>query len=385
MMTSAQFDIIVIGVGSMGAAACYYLAQRGQKVLGLEQFDIPHEQGSYTGQSRFIRKAYFEHIDYVPLLERAYESWRSLEVETDTPIYYQTGLLYTGRPDHAVIKGVQRSASIFNIPIEKLSVAEAAKRFPPFKIPPDFEVLFEPEAGFITPDKAILLYIQQSIKKGAQVHSKEKVMDWKKEGEGITVITNKNRYHCNKLIITAGAWAGKMIPAFADTLKVTRQFIAWVKPKSEKEFLLNNFPCWLIADDMNHGSFYGFPVLPVKTFGEPAGLKLAHHYPGIENDPDHVNRQAIEGDMEKLEYALKKYLPDAYESLNSFKTCLYANTPDSDFIIDKLPGYEDDVVVACGFSGHGFKFVPVVGEILADLAMTGETKYPIEFLRATRF
>lgn len=384
-MSDTSFDVIVIGVGSMGSSTCYFLSKRGYKILGLEQFDTPHEQGAHTGQSRIVRKAYFEHPDYVPLMNRAYENWQSLELETETQLYYRTGLAYFGKPDHIMINGTKRSASLYNIQLESLNASETAKRFPQFKIPAEYETLFEPDAGFVRPEKTIELYIQQASKNGAEIHTREKVIKWEKQVDGITVTTDKNTYHCSKLVITTGAWAGKMIPGFADKIKVTRQFVAWVKPKKEKDFLINDFPCWLLADEDEPGAYYGFPMLPVETFGEPAGLKLAYHHPATQTDPDHVSRQKIDSDMDAIDHFLNKYLPGAFESLSTFKTCLYANSPDEDFIIDKLPGYEDNVVIACGFSGHGFKFVPVVGEILADLAIEGTTSLPINFLGIQRF
>jgi sarcosine oxidase len=384
-MTNTSFDFIVIGVGSMGCSACYFLSQRGYKVLGLEQFDIAHEQGAHTGQSRIIRKAYFEDPRYVPLLNQAYKNWKALEDETGTRLYYRTGLVYFGMPDKLVMKNIHQSASLYDIPLENPDSSSTQQRFPQFKLPENFETLFEPDAGFIPPEKAILLYTKQAIKKGAEIHTKEKVLEWKKEGSGIVVATDKNIYHCSKLIITAGPWAGKMIPGLADKIKITRQFIAWIKPKKWKDFSLNNFPCWMIADDERPGMYYGFPALPGSTFGEPEGLKLAHHYPGVIADPDDVNRQTTKEEEENLEYALNKYLPGCFESVLATKTCLYANTPDENFIIDHLPGYENQVAIACGFSGHGFKFVSVVGEILAELIADGKTKQSIEFLNAKRF
>ena len=369
----------------MGSSACYFLSQRGYKVLGIEQFSIPHDQGAHAGQSRIIRKAYFEHPDYVPLLNRAYENWKNFEDETGTQIYFRTGLVYFGGPGNIMMKGVRESASLYNVPLEKPGADSVPNRFPQFTIPQHFEILFEPEAGFVTPEKAIQLYAEQAIKYGATIHTKEKVLEWKKDGSGISITTDKNTYRCNKLIITAGAWAGKMIPGLADKIKVTRQFIAWVKPKNWDAYSLNNFPCWMIADDIKPGVYYGFPALPVAVFGCPEGLKLAHHYPGTVTDPDNVNRQTNAGDEENLKYVLDKYLPGTFDSVLSAKTCLYANSPDEHFIIDTLPGYEDHVTIACGFSGHGFKFVSVVGEILADLAIEGKTKHPIEFLNAKRF
>jgi sarcosine oxidase len=377
------FDVIVIGTGTMGAPACYYLAKRGCRVLGLEQFDITHEFGSHAGQSRIIRKAYFEHSDYVPLLQRAYANWKALENETGRQLYFKTGLLYAGLPHHEIIKGVKKSASRFNIELE--TVTDAEKIFPEFTFPENFEVLFEPEAGFVTPEQAIRLYAKQATKQGAAIHTNEKVLEWKKVGDGIEVITDKKTYRCGKMVITAGAWAGKMIPGLADKIKVTRQFVAWMEPRNENDFAINNFPCWLIADDQQPGCYYGFPVLPEEKFGRPHGLKLAHHYPASATDPDNVNRQMNDKDFLNLEYCLQKYLPGVKGKMTDYKICLYANSPDEHFIIDKLPGFEEHVCIACGFSGHGFKFASVVGEILADIITTGKTSNPIGFLNANRF
>lgn len=385
MSLNNSFDAIVIGVGSMGSAASYYLAKRGYKVLGLEQFDISHEFGSHAGQSRIIRKAYFEHPDYVPLMERAYVNWNQLENETGEQIYFKTGLLYAGNSTNEIIKGVKLAASLYNIRLEQLNSYDTANRFPQFNFPKSFEVLFEPGAGFLPPERSIQLYAEEAKKNGAVIQSNEKVIDWKKNGSGLLVKTNKNIYHCAKLVITAGAWTGKMIPGIASKIKVTRQFVAWIKTKNDSLFQLNKFPCWMIGDDDKHGCYYGFPLLDTKKFGPPDGLKLAHHFPAQLTDPDNVNRNATEFDIENLKYCLNKYLPGIFDSILHAKICLYANSPDENFIIDKLPGFEANVSVACGFSGHGFKFASVVGEILADLAIAGKTDLPIQFLNAKRF
>jgi len=385
MKEITSFDVIVIGVGSMGSAACYYLSKRGYKVLGLEQFDISHEFGSHAGQSRIIRKAYFEHPDYVPLLERAYKNWNDLEKETGEELYFKTGLLYAGTSSNEMIKGVKRSAFLYNLELEQLNNADAVKRFPQFLFPKSFEILFEPEAGFLPPEKSIRLYASQAKKNGATINTNEKVIEWKKEGNGVILKTDKSIYQCNKLIITTGAWAGKMIPGFSEKIKVTRQFVAWIKTKDDIQFALNIFPCWMVGDDEKHGCYYGFPLLDTKKFGEPGGLKLAHHFPKEVTDPDKVDRQTTENDIQNLKYCLDKYLPGVFDSILHTKICLYGNSPDENFIIDRLPGYEENVSIACGFSGHGFKFASVIGEILADLAIEGRSDLPIEFLNAKRF
>jgi sarcosine oxidase len=381
----ASYDVIVLGVGSMGSSACYHLAKRGFKVLGLEQFDIPHELGSHAGQSRIIRKAYGEGSDYVPLLERAYKNWLDLESETGSQVYYKTGLAYFGAQDDPFLATVKGSSKKYNIPLNELTTEECNLKYPQFRLPQNFQRLEEPEAGFITPERSILLYIQQAILNGAVIRTKEKVLEWKRDTSGIvTVVTNHGTYKAEKLIITAGPWTGKMIPSLSSNLTITRQAVAWVKPKKWENFTLGKFPCWILEN--REYDFYGFPILPVGMFGGPLGLKLALHYPGADTtDPDSVNRKTKVSDEKLLIDFLNQFIPDGYENTLVMKTCLYTNSPDHNFIIDYLSGHDKDVVYASGFSGHGFKFVSVVGEILADLAINGLTQLPIGFLSAKRF
>jgi len=381
-MSNNNYDVVVIGAGSMGASACYQLAARGWKVLGLEQFEsIPHDKGSHAGQSRIIRKAYFEHPDYVPLLQRAYHNWQQLEEQTGEQVYSNTGLVYHGPSHHPVMKGVQEAAAIHSLLLDK-----PGKKYPQFNLPAGFESIVEPDAGFLRPEKSITLYKDEAIKKGAVIRVNEPVLEWKKENGQIKVVSNKNTYYAKKLIITAGAWAGKMIPQLSSPLKITRQLIAWVKPKNENEYLPENFPCWLLADDKREGALYGFPFLHKKKFGEPEGMKFAWHHAADETDPDAVNRNITADETNALISWVAEYIPAVGDAaLVAAKTCLYANSADENFIIDHLPGYEKDVTIACGFSGHGFKFVSVVGEILADLAINGRTELPIDFLSLKRF
>lgn len=379
-----HYDVIVLGVGSMGSSTCYHLSKKGYKVLGLEQFDIPHEQGSHSGQSRLIRKAYGETSDYVPLLERAYENWKTLESETGSQVYYKTGIVYFGAANDPFLATVKQSSSKYNIEVNTLTSEECNHKYPQFKLPSEFQRLEEPDAGLLTPERSILLFVQQAILKGAVIRTKEKVLEWKRENGTVTVKTNRGTYQANKLVITAGPWAGKMIPGLAPKLKITRQALAWVKPKKWDNFILGKFPCWILEN--NEYDFYGFPILPVGNFGGPLGLKLALHYPGGEiTDPDAVNRNTKESDENVLIQFLNQFMPDGYENTLVMKTCLYTNSPDQNFILDYLPGFDKDVIIATGFSGHGFKFASVIGEVMADLAINGSTHMPIDFLNAQRF
>lgn len=385
-MSKENYDVIVIGVGAMGSAACYWLAKRGYKVLGVEQFEIPHEQGSHAGQSRIIRKAYFEHPDYVPLLQRAYYNWQQLEKQTGTQLYYKTGLMYHSPLSHEMMKGVREAASLYDIGVNHLTRQQRESEFSQFKVLPAFESIYEPDAGFIRPENAVALYKEEAVKTGADIRTRETVLEWTKENDRIKVITDKNIYYAKKLIITAGAWAGKMIPGLNTTLKITRQIIVWVKPGDEKIFAPDRFPCWMVADDKREGVLYGFPYLTKEKFGEPEGMKFALHYAGDETSPDHINRNITKKETDDLIQQVAEYIPAVADAaLVAAKTCLYANSADENFIIDHLPGYDGDVTIACGFSGHGFKFVSVVGEILADLAMNGKTSLPVDFLSLKRF
>jgi sarcosine oxidase len=263
-------------------------------------------------------------------------------------------------------------------------VAECDRKYPRFKLPDNFQRSEEPDAGFITPERSILLFIEQAILKGAVIRTREKVLEWKCESGIVTVVTNRGTYQANKLVITAGPWAGKMIPKLASKLTVTRQAVAWMKPKKWDNFAPGKFPCWIL--EKGEHDFYGFPTLPVGTFGGPLGLKLALHFPGADTtDPDAVNRDRKESDEKTLIEFLHQFIPDGSENTLVMKTCLYTYSPDQNFIIDYLTRYDKNVVFATGFSGYGFKFVSVIGEILADLAMKGSTPLPIGFLNAKRF
>jgi sarcosine oxidase len=288
-MSPNHYDVIVIGVGTMGAPACWYLAKNKYRVLGLEQFDIPHEQGSHAGQSRLIRKAYYEHPNYVALLERAYHNWLLIEKETGAKLYYKTGLLYFGNPSSVLIKGTRETAKQFNIPLDILTPREAAPRFPATTFAQHHQVLFEPDAGFITPEKSIAVYISDAILKGADIRGREKVTGWKYLNGIVEVTTNKNKFTADRIIFTAGAWTKKVVPSLPAELLVTRQIIAWMKPKQWEKYMAGNFPCWFMNED-DGNLFYGFPILPPKDFSGPVGLKLAHHKPGDPTDPDNVNR-----------------------------------------------------------------------------------------------
>lgn len=379
-----NFDVIVVGAGSMGSSACYHLARQGHSVLGIDQFDVPHEQGSHAGQTRIIRKAYFEHPDYVPLLETAYQNWAEMEEQSGIQLFYKTGLLYFGKANSPLISGVKNSAAKYGIEVNELSPGKLKEAFPQFDIPTDYERLIEPAAGFVTPERAIMIYLEQALKNGAIIKTRESVISYITNSSGFQLKTNQGSYACKKLILTAGAWTDQLLPEFKSRLNVTRQMIAWVKPKKQNAFEPGDFPCWTMAHPEGKGLYYGFPILPVDQFGPPPGMKVAHHYPGNVTEPNKVNRETTQEEESNLIQFLNEFIPQGYKTTQTTKTCLYTNSPDHHFIMDLHPENKN-IVIATGFSGHGFKFASAIGKIVADLAITGKTCQPIDFLGLDRF
>jgi sarcosine oxidase len=382
---NSHFDHIVIGVGSMGSSTCYHLAKQGQRVLGLEQFGIVHEKGAHGGQSRIIRKAYFEHPDYIPLLERAYQNWSEIELASGNKIYHQTGLFYAGPSGHEIIENIRSAANQFAIPLLDSTKGDSLEVSKSFSLPQDYEWLFEPAAGFIKPELAIQSYVDQAKLLGAEIHDHEKVLSWEIINNLVFVKTDKGQYTCKKLVVTAGPWSAKLMPTIQDQLSITRQTLMWVQPGNAAMFQEQEFPCWFVVDKDAPGAYYGFPIVHGVDTRNPIGLKLAYHYPGSQTDPDQVDRTILPSDSTPLLDFLDKYIPKAKGQVLDIRTCLYSNSKDEHFVIDNLNGAEESVCFARGFSGHGFKFVSVIGEIMADLAINGFTTLPIEFLSAKRF
>jgi sarcosine oxidase len=376
---TGTFDVIVIGVGAMGASACFHLAKRGIKVLGLEQLDIPHNLGSSHGHSRMIRKAYFEHPNYVPLLHRAYELWDELEAMSGRRLFYRVGGAFMGPRDKTLVGGALVAAKLHQLPHELLTADELRHRWPQFVVPESWHAFFEPDSGFLLPERAISTYAEFAMRNGAEIHGQEPVREWKHDGGHYVVQTDYGSYAAERLIFCGGAWSGKLLDKLGVRLKVTRQVMAWVWPKEPGSFELGQIPVWGI-DSLDGGLYYGFPM-----FEESPGFKFAHHLPTESAvDPDAVSREPRPGEREAVKKILTTYLPTADGPLLALKTCLYTNTPDGHFIIDSYPNHPG-VQIACGFSGHGFKFASAIGELLADASVTGKLDPALDFLSLARF
>ncbi len=386
MGAGKRFEVIEAGVGSMGAAASYHLAKRGVKVLGLEQCEsVPHCWGSHHGHSRAIRQSYYEHPDYVPLLVRAYALWGQLQAAWGREkLLHITGGVYLGARDGEMVRGCVASAREHGLPFEFLDHAALAARYPMFRLPENYAGFCEERAGLLVPEVAVKAHAKLSQAKGAELHIGEGMLEWKATNKGVSVRTGQGEYEADHLVVTAGAWAGSMLGDLGIKLEVTRQVLAWFEPKAEAaaQFALGSFPIWAI-ENMPPFGHYGFPMLE----SGQKGFKVAQHMPGEPASPGTLGapENAPRADeIEGLRGFLREFLPEADGELKASAVCLYTNSPDSHFIVGAHPRRKN-VTVACGFSGHGFKFASVIGEVLADLAMKGETELPVGFLSPKRF
>lgn len=373
-----RYEVIVIGVGAMGASTCYQLASRGLSVLGLDRFDIPNTFGTSHGQSRAIRMCYYEHPDYVPLLRRSYELWRSLEKENGQQILHVTGGIWFGPAECELIAGSLSAAKEHGLDHQWLSHDEAIKRYPQFTVPEEFVAFYEPQAGLLLPEAIITAYAKLASQHGATLRTYEPVQSWEADSSGVVVQTTNGFYKADKLVICSGVWSEKLIEDLGVDLPVTRQIALWVQPEREELFAIGAMPIWAINREAG-GMYYGFPVLSDKP-----GFKLAIHHIGEPTNPDTIDRVVQPHEITELREMLSRYVPQANGEVLEASVCMYSNTPDAHFVIDHHPHYEN-VFIACGFSGHGFKFASVVGEALADLATTGCTDLPIGFLGLERF
>jgi sarcosine oxidase len=371
-------DVIVVGVGGMGSATTTHLARRGLDVLGLERYDIPHTKGSSHGHSRIIRRAYYEDASYVPLVERAFDLWDRLADDTGREILHRTGSIDAGPPDDPVFVGSKRSCEEHDIPHEVLDGAELHERFPGYQLPEEFRAVYQADGGFVVPEEAIAGHVEAAQAAGATVRAREPVEGWTETtAGGVSVETARGTYEADALVLAAGAWNRQFADALEGLLEPERQVLAWFQPEAPERFRPSSFPVWNISAP--HGRFYGLPIYRVP------GFKIGkYHHRDERVDPDDWNRNPEPADERLLREFTEAYFPAAAGPTMGLSTCLFTNSPDEHFILDTLPEHPQ-VVVAGGFSGHGFKFASVIGSILADLAVDGETDHPIEPFRLDRF
>lgn len=378
---SRNFDVIVLGLGGMGSAAVQQLAARGQRVLGLDQFTPPHTQGSSHGKTRVIRQAYFEDPAYVPLLLRAYELWRDLERASGESLLRVTGGLMMGELDSAVFTGSLRSARQHGLPHEVLDARELQKRYPQFRPTPTTQALFEKSAGYVMPETTVAAALKQATRAGATLRLGERVTGWTAK-DGVSVTTTHGTYTADQLVVSAGPWISAVLPELAAQFVVERKVLYWFEPTGGvAAFSPDQFPIW-IWQTADRAEYYGFPA----NDGATGGVKVAGHH-GIGPSvctPDNIDRQVTPAEIDRMRQAMSTRLPALTGPCLATATCMYTNTRDQHFLLDRHPQHPQ-VLICSPCSGHGFKFVPVIGEIVADLVVARSTRHDIRLFRLDRF
>lgn len=373
-----RFDVIVAGAGGMGTAAAAHLARRGVSVLAVDRFPPGHARGSSHGQTRLIRLAYFEHPDYVPLLRRARDLWRELERDTRTSLLTECGLLSCGPTAGPVLTGTLRSARDHRLAVEQLTAREAVARWPAFAMPDDWSAVFEREAGHLAVEACVRAHAALAERHGGVIESGHEIRDWRVEGGAVLVETSRETLSAGRLVLCPGPWASALLRLPAMPFTVLRKSLFWYAPSAG---LIADAAATLpaYAFDTPRGFFYGFPMLDAR------GLKVAEHSGGhAVSDPFAVDRRIDETEQAAIEAWLTAHLPGVGRRRTAHEVCLYTMSPDHHFVVGHHPAHPQ-VSIAAGFSGHGFKFASVIGEILADLAVTGSTRHPAGFLAPARF
>jgi sarcosine oxidase len=376
----ADFDVVVCGLGAMGSAALHRLARRGKRVLGIERYAPGHDRGSSHGATRIIRLGYFEHPSYVPLLRRAYALWRELEQASGLELLHLAGIVEIGSPASALVRGTLASVRLHHLQHEVLAASELMQRFPAFKLPADYVGVFQPDGGWLAVEPAFEAWISSAASAGAEIRSGDTVRVIEQRPGAVRVRTDGGIVEADVAIVAAGAWTKSLMPTLAAPLRVTREVMGWFEASDPALCAAGRLPVFML--ESRHGMHYAVP--PERT-NVAAGIKVAkHHHRNQVVDPDDYDRTVSQEDEALIRAALAEHVPAANGRLLAAKTCLYTVTPDGDFLVDRVPG-SPQIIVASPCSGHGFKFAPVIGEILADLATLGETRHDIARFRLGRF
>jgi monomeric sarcosine oxidase len=353
-----------------------HLARRGKRVLGIDRFHPPHDRGSTHGHTRVIRQAYFEHADYVPLLVESYGLWRELEEQVGCHLFHQVGLIQAGPPDGQVVPGVLRSAAEHNLAVEQLRSNEIEKRWSGLRAPQELVGAYEPGAGYLLVEDCVQAHLEAARSAGAELLPDTEVTAWKANSSEIRVKTDRGEFVADRLIIAAGAWAGRLLAELNVPLTVRRKSLFWFDTGAAEYDVTNGFPVFLF--ELPQGVFYGFPKIDAR------GVKVAEHSGGrVVDDPLDVDRTVDAEEQQRLLQFLSAHLRGVSTKVTDHAVCLYTMSPDENFIVDRHPAHAN-VVFAAGLSGHGFKFVPVLGRALAELALDGGTDLPIDFLSLAR-
>ena len=371
---SKNYDCIVLGVGGIGSAAMYYAASQGWRVLGLDRFPIGHARGSSHGQTRIIRQAYFEHPDYVPLLKSTYELWDDLEKITGQSLFQRTGLLQVGNPQSSIIQGVKASAEEHALTVREFDNATLQDNFPLFHFRDDDVGVLEENAGFLRVEECVSTFAQAALEMGAELVEGVTIEGWDQGAAGYEVTTSQGRFFGRRLIIAAGAWAHQLMPELDRELRVIAKHQHWFRIPDERTRLDKGCPIFFF--ETAEGYFYGFPDI------DGNGTKICEHSGGtpVENALE-INREIDPVDLERVQHFAHHSLNCPRGIHHDHRVCMYTMSPDEHFIVDRA---DDQVAFACGLSGHGFKFAPVLGKALVQL-LEGSPRADMDFLKLKRF
>ena len=371
MASSTHYDSIVLGAGGVGTAALWHLAQRGQRVLGIDRYAPPHDLGSSHGQTRIIRQAYFEHPDYTPLVLQAYQLWNELEQITARRLYHQVGVLQIGPPEGEVVGGVRQAAEAHGLDVQYLTPQQIAARWPQFRAPQGTVGALENQAGYLLVEDCVAAHSEVARRQGAELLTDVSVLSWQ-PGPPAKVSTTAGELSADHLVITAGPWAGPLLADLGLRFEVRRKSMFWYPTDAESSAAYEDSPCFLFQ--LPAGVFYGFPRL------DDRGVKLAEHSGGaVVDDPLQVDRAVSADDERRLAEFQQQCLSGVSPQFTDHSVCMYTMSPDEHFVVDRHPQHPH-IAFAAGLSGHGFKFTPVLGKALADLVLDGGTNLPIGFL-----
>ena len=387
----AQFDTIVLGLGAMGSASIYQLAKRRNKVLGIDQFSVPHTRGSTHGESRIIRQAIGEGEQYVPLVLRAYELWHDLEKAAGQPLLTTTGGLILEPADSDIIAHGRHHflaqtigcAKKFDVRHEILETKDLQKRFPQFALTNEVGY-FEYQSGYLQPELCVAAQLNLASKLGATIHVDEKVISLKPTANhSTTVATDRGTYQAERVVLTAGPWVAEFLPPkYAEVFKVYRQVMHWfeINDGAQAAFRPGPFPIFIwIFQKGGDFAFYGFPTLDGKT------IKVATEQYSIATSPHDVEQPVREAENRAMYCG---YVQDRFPGLSNrcakAAVCLYTTTPDSHFVIDFHPA-NDRIIIASPCSGHGFKHSAAIGEVISQMVLDGKSTIDVSAFRINRF
>lgn len=377
-MTAAPvLDALVVGLGAMGSATLYELARRGARVAGIDRFEPPHTQGSTHGRTRIIREAYYESPVYVPLIRRAYELWHDLERVAGERLLHQTGGLMIGPPDGELVSGALRSAREHDIPHEMLDASAVARRFPHFELANGDVALLEMRAGILFPERCVATTLTLASRHGADIRTGHRLLSWEAGTGVVRCHTDHGEVAAARLVVCAGPWLPELVANLSLPLEVERQTFHWFIPEADRAHFGPD-RCPIALWEYERGRLLAtFP-----DFGD--GVKVGVHHEGEITTPRHCRRTISDDEDALVRGLLARCLPLAAGTLSDSAVCLYTNTPDHHFVLDRHPE-SDRVILVSPCSGHGFKFASVIGEIGAQLALGDEPSFDLEPFRLSRF